>query len=411
MAFLNFLACGPLVLYINFVNTLMMQFFLYPTLLLSGQHDQENIMRRTNLMTLCVVIVLDLAWVNIHPQPVSQPVVTIAAFVATTAHGIHLLSAFGLSTLIPYDFNIACLLQVLTNMSWIFVSQLGTVYVVSHRRSPARFQILAWITVMVLGCLVTLFPVIREQRLLIICVAVAPRAVVALLIGLSRSDSCADAQGRSASEQSVKNEGTMVAFSSAFKFTIFACNGTIGESLNDMATDLQIRTALSAGDTKLTLAYNCAVLLSMFGGLAFETMTSGTGARCVFAGVWGACQIFRGLGMQYLSPERLWLIFGFVFFDKFSGPLGQAAVDTALLALLHPADKEPMKANTRGIPSTAIWTVRTAAERLERPSCQLLLLMFGAAHAPCWLPLTFSMISVAFVIFILQYGTAHSKAD
>merc|ERR1712196_573690 len=141
---------------------------------------------------------------------------------------------------------------------------------------------------------------------------------------------------------------------------------------NDMVTDLQIRNALSIGDITLTISYNVAVMISMLCGLMFETkLASSPTARRFFVILWGLCQTIRACGMQYLAADRIGLIFFFVFFDKFTGPLGQASIDGALLLLL----REPRASRSSGwlrqrIPANGMWTVRTAAERLERPLCQ-----------------------------------------
>merc|ERR1711957_467430 len=88
----------------------------------------------------------------------------------------------------------------------------------------------------------------------------------------------------------------------AAHFALFACNGSIGEALNDMATDLKIRSALSSGDTTLTVSYNIAVILSMSGGFASESLSSTVGARRLFAALWGVCQFLRSFGMELLTP-------------------------------------------------------------------------------------------------------------
>ena len=126
--------------------------------------------------------------------------------------------------------------------------------------------------------------------------------------------------------------------------------------------------------------------------------------------LWGLCQTIRAFGMQHLTADRIGLMFFFVFFDKFTGPLGQASVDGALLLLLKQARQSRSNAwYPQRIPANGMWTLRTAAERLERPLCQLLLLHFGAANAPPAVSLFFTAIAVCFVLH--TYSSRQTLAD
>ncbi|CAK0854005.1 unnamed protein product [Prorocentrum cordatum] len=140
------------------------------------------------------------------------------------------------------------------------------------------------------------------QPLAVAAVAVAPRAAVAAALawpGEARSE----ADAAVGSERLPEGGQPPVALPRSCRFAAFACVGSTGEALNDMATDLTIRGALSAGNTSLTLSYNCAVILSMCGGYLSERAASGPGARRAFASLWGLCQLCRGLGMRHLTPE------------------------------------------------------------------------------------------------------------
>lgn len=306
-------------------------------------------------------------------------------------------------------------LQLLMGLPWIFVTQVSTAFVVSSNRSPARYQQLAWITVMILGIIVTLFPSTRETPAFVILVAGLPRVLVAsVLVSASMAGVGAEAvaNGTSGTSTSKTANGSeqhgslSVALPRAARFALFACNGTTGEALNDMATDLRIRDALAMGDTQLDLTYKVAVLLSMGGGFVAESLASGTGARRGFAALWGLCQVIRGLGMVHMTPDKTGLMFFFVFFDKFSGPLGQAAIDTALLSLMRLDGGGKAPFSWPRIPVNAMWTLRTAAERLERPVCQLLLLRLGMANASQWVPLAFTSVAVGFVLHTFRLGAS-----
>eukprot|EP00927_Polykrikos_kofoidii_P066872 TRINITY_DN62432_c0_g1_i1.p1 TRINITY_DN62432_c0_g1~~TRINITY_DN62432_c0_g1_i1.p1 ORF type:complete len:440 (-),score=43.10 TRINITY_DN62432_c0_g1_i1:22-1260(-) len=400
---------GPTVLYGSMVSLLSANFFLFPAMLLTGHKAAENSWRQTGLMVMCVTIMLDLLWANFHPKPVRLILATFAAAVSAGSHIVHLVFAFGLTPW-SYSFSVAMVLQVATHLPWILVQQVGTDFVVRTGRSPARFQILAWITIMGLGTLVTLYPSLRNFLTFVLCVASAPRVVVTIALLLSSLASAAE-QNNNTTKDVTASDYHSVAMPRAAVFALFACNGSVGEALNDMATDLKIRTAQSAGDTQLTLAYNAAVTLSMMGGYASETHASGTGARRVFGALWCLVQIFRSLGMELLTPDRTWLMFVFVFCDKFTGPLGQAAIDTALLRLMRRGRDKADGAGWPRMAENALWTVRTAADRLERPVCQMLLLRSGADNAPAWLVICFALIATGFVQVVLREGVASQTAD
>lgn len=402
-------------IYGTYVSNLSVQFFTLPAMILTGHKPAEDIMRLSGLAAMCVSIVADLAWANAHPRPLALWASSAAAAVSAALQLCHLLLALGVVDLgVPYSWGTAAALQLSQQLPWILVTQVSTAFVVSSGRSPARYQILAWITVMGLGTAMTLLPQLRERPVVVVAMAVAPRAAVAVALAWS-SWSRREADAAVGSELGRdQDEQPPVALPRACRFAAFACVGSTGEALNDMATDLTIRGALSAGNTSLTLSYNCAVVLSMCGGYLSERAAVGPGARRTFASLWGLCQLCRGFGMQHLTPERTWLMFAFVFFDKFTGPLGQASIDTALLALLRRDSGGAGPAGWPRMPANAVWTLRTAAERLERPLCQLLLLQLGIPRAPAALPVSAAGISVAFVWHTFRTGDRREdskKAD
>ena len=70
-----------------------------------------------------------------------------------------------------------------------------------------------------------------------------------------------------------------------------------------------------------------------------------------------------------------------LFLDKYTGPLGIAALDAALLHLLK------FSAALQGdigwtVPATVLWTARNSIQKLERPICQLILLNISAVPVP-----------------------------
>eukprot|EP00931_Biecheleriopsis_adriatica_P073539 TRINITY_DN47800_c0_g1_i1.p1 TRINITY_DN47800_c0_g1~~TRINITY_DN47800_c0_g1_i1.p1 ORF type:complete len:432 (-),score=54.62 TRINITY_DN47800_c0_g1_i1:127-1353(-) len=402
---------GPFVLYGSFVSTLFVNFFIFPTLLLTGRKAEENVWRHTSLMSMCVLILLDLVWANVHPRPLGLGSTAAAAALSGIAFMTHLLLAYGVLRVVEYSFNVGMALQLVTAVPWIFVQQLGTAFVVSSGRSPARFQMLAWITVMILGTLVTMYPTLRQNTLFVVGVASSPRLIVAAVLFCARLLGPASTGAKSVKEKGDGNDSYSIALPRAFGFTLFACNGTLGEAINDMATELTIRGALKSGETSLTIAYNIAVILSMCAGFVSDSMASSDGARRIFSLCWAGCQVFRSCSMHLLSSDHIWLMFAFVFGDKFTGPLGQSAIDTALLKVMQRGRDESTGKAWPRIPANAMWTLRTATERLERPLCQLVLLRFGAGNAPPWLPITLTLLSVSLVQFTLRSGSDEGKKE
>ena len=85
---------GPVVLYSTYVNTLSMEFFVFAALLIANRRSEEDIMRRSALVSMCIVIFCDVAWTNLHPKPVSRWNAVAAAGGSVAAQGLHLSLAF-----------------------------------------------------------------------------------------------------------------------------------------------------------------------------------------------------------------------------------------------------------------------------------------------------------------------------
>merc|ERR1712224_374492 len=116
--------------------------------------------------------------------------------------------------------------------------------------------------------------------------------------------------------------------------------------------------------------------------------------------------------MSYLTPARSWLMTLFVLSDKYSGPLGAGALDAALLVVLRrgsqrgTSDAMSLKCFPM-VSASLLWSVWTAAERLQRPICQLILLYGGASSA--WLSVAFAMTTRTFVHVTLQRSSDVSQ--
>jgi len=146
----------------------------------------------------------------------------------------------------------------------------------------------------------------------------------------------------------------------------------LGESITDMATSLAVRASLQEGRQDLALANQVAVFVSMVMAYWSETRPGGgAGQRAgLFILVWAGCQAFRCCAVHLLAGGRAGvpLLMAFVFMDKYTGPLGAAALDVALLEVLRRGE------GGGAVRSSLLWTARMAVSRLERPLCQLVLL-------------------------------------
>jgi len=252
---------------------------------------------------------------------------------------------------------------------------------------------------MILGSLITggWIAIFREPTV-VLMLGAAPFLIVTTCLLLAPTD---DAHvGAAEDTKATQVATTYINLRYALLFAVFATNGSTGEALNDMATELKTRAALQTGDTTLQLAYNLAVILSMSLGFASESLASSDRARKGFILVWSGCQAMRGFGMELMSPDRIWLVFLFVFCDKFSGPLGQAAIDTALLRLISRGSSEKPK-QWFAVPANGMWTYRSAISSLERPMCGLILMSLQMANAPLWLPMALASFACGFVLFTL----------
>eukprot|EP00933_Yihiella_yeosuensis_P011594 TRINITY_DN119049_c0_g1_i1.p1 TRINITY_DN119049_c0_g1~~TRINITY_DN119049_c0_g1_i1.p1 ORF type:complete len:200 (-),score=32.23 TRINITY_DN119049_c0_g1_i1:69-599(-) len=115
---------------------------------------------------------------------------------------------------------------------------------------------------------------------------------------------------------------------------------------------------------------------------------------------WTGCQGLRNGALNLLrdgsegaSPMTLMAVFAFL--DKYTGPLGVASLDTALLMLIcgqkedqSSLDKDDSKCDANKdsskaqpfftVPGQLLWSFRMMVSRLERPICQLILLHTSA---------------------------------
>ena len=177
----------------------------------------------------------------------------------------------------------------------------------------------------------------------------------------------------------------MVTWSQAGYFILGGCLiGTNGEGLLDSAVGLTVRRSLASGKSGLAIANQMAVLLSMLLALLSETkLVRGNASErgLVFIGLWLIVNLIRAVGFSLglISDDSKGqvIVALFVFFDKFTGPLGNAALEVALLTVLaspHPKeDTAPPLIKQARVPAAFLLTLRMTTEAVCRPWAELLL--------------------------------------
>lgn len=99
---------------------------------------------------------------------------------------------------------------------------------------------------MVLSSITVLFPWLRELNTVLVSLSVGPHLLVSACLLLAASQSSnGHRQGQAATVEA--KAVRYVDVGHTLQFVLFASNGSTGEALNDMATDLKIRAALSTG--------------------------------------------------------------------------------------------------------------------------------------------------------------------
>ena len=195
----------------------------------------------------------------------------------------------------------------------------------------------------------------------------------------------------------------------AAPFLFFACFvGTHAEALNDMHIGLKIRGSLSRGQSQLAISEKTAIIVSMSLALLSETRLLRSGAErssgsrgggdcdqdvethstarrgIVFASLWAVSQLCRIVGASWIDDNSSTLVGAFMFLDKYTGPLGAAALENALLSLLSRERTRQVTASEPGrgirtkdhvsLPATFLFSLRATSEKLERPLWELLLM-------------------------------------
>ncbi|CAE8608543.1 unnamed protein product [Polarella glacialis] len=387
----NVLEPGPLVVFLGHFIYLLPHYYLLNALILAGRDEAEWTLRNAVLRSQVASGLLEVLWSAYCPKGLPHGVCAAAAGLCALLQGLHTFLAFTASPEV-YHSSLAFALQLTMLVLLIPIAQIGTNHTLQRRISPARYRILGWLTCVVLAVSVLLSPGFGSLPVALGC-SVAPFVVMA---GVLLSASCSlDGAAKLSEAEPSKSEARRglddlrTGPATAGLFVVLGCGfGTIGEALTDMAITLSIRRSLQAGQQDLALTNQLVICLSMTLAYISETMTGANSSSkkgTAFILAWAACQCVRVLALRHLDSESFGtlVLAGMVFVDKYTGPLGAAALDMALLQLLETSGPGPLSGGSevegsgrsaRGIPATFLWTLRMTTSRMERPICQLVLL-------------------------------------
>lgn len=411
---------------------LLPNYYHLNALILMGRAQEEVVMRSSVLQVQVYMIAAELCWSAFGPRRVPGAACAIAAIATAALRGCHLAMAFSAAAG-AYTHTLALSLEMAAGLCWIPVAQIGNEYTLQRRMSPARYRILAWLTGVMfavatllqswMGCAWVAVPsvVLPACATAVLLLCTGPDAVASRAAGCAAAPTTAENVKQDASGDAEPAEGRDIlqqraALPHAAAFVGLGCVvGTTGEALMDMAIALAIRRSLQQGKNDLALTNQCAVFMSMLLAYVSETRSSLAAAAKarIFIASWMACQVFRGTALHFLESGGLGVpvLLLCAFVDKYTGPLGAAALDNALLTVLefgaHRAHLSP-----RAVPNTLLWTARMVVQKAERPICQLILLHSSgfSVHRVAWL---LTLVTTSAVLFICKQGKPRcpSKED
>jgi hypothetical protein len=341
---------------------LLPKFYVSTALLVGGRADAEWTYRQAVAQGLIVSLSAEMLWTWVHPRCISSKVAALALALssAVTAAGILMACGYGGT----YSPDLAFFLQVLAGVLTIPVNQLGASWRLQQSNSPARYRMFGWIGVVGLGTLTLVAPASSHPVVVVMLSSAFPLFLALQL----RSDGDPPSVKQVAAKQPV---GIAVSLAPALVFTFFSCVvGTNAEAVNDMAIGLKVRNELSKGRSKLALSNNLSILASQMLALASETgfwQDDLDFRSLVFCAMWCACQLCRAFGLEMIHGSSNWsaaLVASFVFVDKYTGPLGQAALELAGIRILQ---QSLVSGSEDGwVPAAFLVSLRMATFKYER---------------------------------------------
>ena len=402
-------AAGPGLIVLSTYLQLAPKFVVSSALLVDGRGDVELVARKGLAAALVASLCGEMLFTALRPAGLPLRWAGALLLLSVAVNALHTAAAYA-GWLGP---GATFWLQALSGFLAIPVQQCAALWRLGQRRSPAKWRMVGWILSVGLGTVPLLLPFTAAAVPTVVFSAAFPFAIALAL--------CAEGSGASSTHAS-KSKAAVAAAAPAAVAPLTALHfvaltvllGTNAEAINDVATGLRVRASLSQGRRALALTNNASVLLSQLLALLSDRgLDRGSErARCLaFLGAWGGCQLLRGLGMAALDgggAAAQSLLAAFVFCDKYTGPLGQAAVDTAGVALLQAHALPPAASGGGGgggrrlaIPAAFLVSLRAASFRYERPLWEILLMREGE-----W-PLRFTTVVLA-LLSAVTAGVVHA---
>lgn len=359
-------------------------------------------MREAGFLGMLVGTVCELVWNFVHPRPLASRWAAVFAVGLAGLQCFHIPLVFGLLPL-TNSVTLTAVVVVSVQLCAMLVSQVGTAFVIVSGRSPVQYKVLAMIVATLIGTLVTSGPLWAREASFVVTVVTFPLLLLAFTMSVAARTSQVVAGDVVKEENGLPDDGLFdVNFPTALIFLCFSSNALLGDALNDMGTELKVRETLMAGDTSVSLTHSVAVLVSMC--CAFVMGSAFQGQRQeLFIVLWAFAQLIRGVGLEYVSLERAWLMAVFVFLDRLVGPVGEAAMDVALLGLLQGGREKSWPSLPR-IPATGAWVFKSTVERLQRPLCGMALMRLQRSSAPVFVPPACAFVAAAFVVHLFHRG-------
>lgn len=428
---------GSLLILHNQALALLPQFYLGSALIVGGFKPQQQLWRAALLKATLVGIVLEVAWNGLHPAALPQRRAAKALLGALLLNALHLATIYGLSGL-EYTAELAFALHLARGVLLVPVKQIGNVWTLEAgtEQSQARWRIGGWIVTVALGLAVLLLPILAESPACVFATVSLPSALMAFVM-LRGADS-EKASSAAAAAATRRNGGSggggacgggsgtggdvpaRVSWPRALLFLLGACLlGTNGEAMLDSAVGLTVRQSLVRGKSGLALANQTAVLLSMLLALLSEVVLlkgSAASRSVIYIALWLGVQIVRSAGFAYLADDfqGALLVWAFVFVDKYTGPLGEAAVETSLLVTLQheggadrsaPADDEPTTTAGRSRSrSPAAWSSTRQRKRSRSRSAS------PAKPVSVAAPLSWTMVTVPGAMLLTMRHVVESSS-
>jgi len=357
------------------------QSYILPTALLARTNEAD--LRAAYLLVKILCSPADVIWQLGHPQLLSKGSLVAAALIASAAWTLLGAAAAGV---VKLEWRVCLAANVAANFLMIPLAQMGSYACLARGQSPAPFKMTTRFLATLSSTFLFLFPEQGTRPAVVVLLLALPTFFVALALLFGELKTV-----EGAAKKAING---MVSASDGRSFLLAGlCVGTMGEAINDMATELQVRASLQSS-TDLALTNNISILIVICVAMGLW-LPSGknSGMKIVFSVGWFLCQSCRAPILYWMYSRRsvdALPAMGHALFalsaimDKLFGALGTGAFDTALLKFL----------NTRHSPSgrvrcSSLWVVRQAWERMERPLVQLLALSFPSAlvflivFAPC----------------------------